>query len=75
MSWSVTLAMAETTTTGRRPAWWRPSTIERVRRMAAASCTEVPPNFMTTIFCRGVDKRAYLGGESLVSFGGSTAQR
>ena len=47
-SWSVTLLIAETTTTGERPLARRPVTIRAVREMAAASSTEVPPNFMTT---------------------------
>ena len=45
MSWSVTFASALTTTTGCgedfRTSW-------HTRRMAAASATEVPPNFITT---------------------------
>ncbi len=46
INWSVTLASALTTTTGR----WGDArcTSWHTRRMAAASCTEVPPNFMTT---------------------------
>src|SRR6476660_2908639 len=44
-SWSVTLAMALTTTTGFCSR--RPLTIAPARSIALASCTEVPPNFMT----------------------------
>src|SRR5580700_10235954 len=44
-SWSVTLAMALTTTTGFSAS--RPFTMAAARAMALASCTEVPPNFMT----------------------------
>ena len=40
------------TTTGRWPRASRPWTILAVRRMAGASSTEVPPNFMTTGFMR-----------------------
>ncbi len=46
-NWSVTLAMALTTTTGFCAL--RPLTIVAARSMALASCTEVPPNFMTII--------------------------
>src|SRR6185295_4632479 len=44
-NWSVTFAMALTTTTGR--CGRRSLTICAARSMASASCTEVPPNFMT----------------------------
>src|SRR3954470_7163571 len=46
-SWSVTLAIALTTRTGFCAR--RDSTILAARPMAAASSTEVPPNFMTII--------------------------
>ncbi len=64
-SWSVTLDMAETTTTGRLPWATRPATIEAVRLMAVASSTDVPPNFMTTrliqYFPQGLKPRYYDG--------------
>jgi hypothetical protein len=46
-NWSVTLAMALTTTTG----FWgrRALTMAAARSIASASCTDVPPNFMTII--------------------------
>src|SRR5271165_755230 len=44
-NWSVTLAMALTTTNGRSGR--RPFTMLATRSMAVASSTEVPPNFMT----------------------------
>src|SRR5271157_1850479 len=44
-NWSVTLAMALTTTNGRSDM--RPFTMLATRSMAVASSTEVPPNFMT----------------------------
>src|SRR5215831_922443 len=44
-SWSVILASALTTTTGRSGR--RSRTMAATRSMACASCTEVPPNFMT----------------------------
>src|SRR4051812_27031266 len=47
MSWSVTFAIALTTMTGFSAR--RDSTILAARVMAAASSTEVPPNFMTII--------------------------
>src|SRR5579862_256042 len=47
-NWSVTLAMALTTTTGCLPIDTRPATMEAVRLIAAGSSTDVPPNFMTT---------------------------
>src|SRR3954469_23738032 len=46
-SWSVTLAIALTTTTGFCAR--RDSTILAARVMAAESSTDVPPNFMTII--------------------------
>src|SRR5712692_11571091 len=46
-SWSVTLAMALTTTTGFCAC--RPFTIAAARSIALASSTEVPPNFITII--------------------------
>src|SRR5271169_6877087 len=46
-NWSVTFAMALTTTTGFCAR--RPLTIAAARSMALASCTEVPPNFITII--------------------------
>src|SRR5580765_1787392 len=46
-SWSVILASALTTTTGRSGR--RSRTMAATRSMACASCTEVPPNFMTII--------------------------
>src|SRR5881394_1786748 len=46
-SWSVTPAMALTITTGRYASRLR--MISPARRIAAASSTEVPPNFMTII--------------------------
>ena len=49
-NWSVTRAIALTMTTGCRPRAIRPATMSAVRRMATASSTEVPPNFMTTSF-------------------------
>jgi hypothetical protein len=51
-SWSVTLAMALTTTTGCLPRATRPATMAAVRRMAAGSSTDVPPNFITTRLMR-----------------------
>ena len=51
-SWSVTLAMALTTTMGCLPRATRPATMAAVRRMAAGSSTDVPPNFMTTRLMR-----------------------
>ena len=48
-NWSVTLAMALTTTTGLLPPATRPATMAAVRPMAAASSTDVPPNFITTM--------------------------
>src|SRR5689334_2319220 len=45
MSWSVTFAIALTTTTGSSRR--RPLTICAARSIAAASCTDVPPNFIT----------------------------
>src|SRR5580658_9452514 len=51
-NWSVTLAMALTTTTGCLPCATRPATMAAVRPMAAGSSTEVPPNFMTTRLMR-----------------------
>jgi hypothetical protein len=51
-SWSVTLAMALTTTTGCLPRATRPATMAAVRLMAAGSSTEVPPNFITTRLMR-----------------------
>ena len=48
ISRSVTFAMALTTTTGCSPWLTRPATIRAVRRIALASSTEVPPNFITT---------------------------
>ncbi len=45
---SVTLAIALTTTMGCNPLRTRPATISAVRRIATASSTEVPPNFITT---------------------------
>jgi hypothetical protein len=51
-SWSVTLAMALTTTTGCLPSATRPATMAAVRPMAAGSSTDVPPNFITTRFMR-----------------------
>ena len=50
-NWSVTLAMALTTTTGFCPAT-RPATMAAVRPMAAGSSTDVPPNFITTRLMR-----------------------
>src|SRR5205807_91660 len=44
-SWSVILARALTTTTG--CSCKRSRTIPEMRSMACASCTEVPPNFIT----------------------------
>src|SRR6476661_3144823 len=44
-SWSVILASALTTTTGRSGR--RSRTMAATRSMAWASCTEVPPNFIT----------------------------
>src|SRR5450759_5402003 len=44
-NWSVTLAMALTTTKGRCDK--RAFTMAATRSMAAASSTDVPPNFMT----------------------------
>src|SRR5664279_1088641 len=44
-NWSVTLAMALTTTKGRSGK--RAFTMAATRSMAAASSTDVPPNFMT----------------------------
>src|SRR5271166_3309626 len=44
-NWSVTLAMALTTTNGRSGK--RAFTMAATRSMAAASSTDVPPNFMT----------------------------
>ena len=49
-NWSVTLAMALTTTTGLLPPAARPATIAAVRPIAAGSSTDVPPNFITTRF-------------------------
>src|SRR5207248_5818019 len=46
-SWSVTLAIALTTTTGKRSRL--AATIVAARSTAAASSTEVPPNFITII--------------------------
>ena len=66
-SWSVTLAMAETTTTGEKPLARRPATMAAVRFMAGASSTEVPPNFMMTMWGRGVDSVVLMRG----SFPGS----
>jgi hypothetical protein len=45
-NWSVTLASALTTTTGREPSLLR--TMPMSRRIAPASSTDVPPNFITT---------------------------
>src|SRR5215470_9329368 len=60
-SWSVTFAMALTTTTGFCPS--RPLTIVPARSMALASCTEVPPNFITIIggdtSCEAMDRRCW----------------
>src|SRR5271169_3445893 len=44
-NWSVTFAMALTTTNGRSGR--RPFTMLATRSMAVASSTEVPPNFIT----------------------------
>src|SRR5215472_9823252 len=44
-SWSVILARALTTATGR--SLCRSRTMAATRSMAFASCTEVPPNFIT----------------------------
>ncbi len=57
-NWSVTLAIADTTTTGASPRSRRPRTIAVVRRIAAASSTEVPPNFITTRVARASSARA-----------------
>src|SRR5690348_2002306 len=46
-NWSVILARALTTTTGFSFSLSR--TMAATRSMASASCTEVPPNFMTII--------------------------
>src|SRR5690349_17590122 len=46
-SWSVILANALTTTTGRSGR--RSRTMAATRSMLWASCTEVPPNFITII--------------------------
>src|SRR5438128_11700244 len=62
-SWSVTLAIALTTTTGFCAS--RPLTIAAVRSIAFASSTEVPPNFITimerepqaTDSCGGIQPR------------------
>jgi hypothetical protein len=56
-SWSVTLAMALTTTTGLLPIATRPATMAAVRPMAAESSTDVPPNFITTRFMQIFHKR------------------
>ena len=53
-SWSVTLAMALTTTTVCLPAATRPATMAAVRLMAVGSSTEVPPNFITTRLMRSL---------------------
>src|SRR5271165_3870475 len=51
-NWSVTFAMALTTTNGRSEI--RPFTMLATRSMAVASSTEVPPNFMTITAAPGV---------------------
>ena len=56
-NWSVTLAIALTTTTGCLPCATRPATMAAVRPMAAGSSTEVPPNFMTTRLMRRFSSR------------------
>ena len=52
INWSVTRAIAETTTTAARPLSRRPLTMSAVRFIAVASSTDVPPNFMMTSFSR-----------------------
>src|ERR1700732_2933085 len=48
--------MALTTTTGVFPDATRPATIAAVRPMAAASSTDVPPDFMTTRLMRSFSR-------------------
>src|SRR4029077_19609946 len=57
-NWSVTFAMAETTTIAESPFFLRPATIAAVRSIALASSTEVPPNFITTSCSRATLKPA-----------------
>ena len=50
-SWSVTFDIAETTTTGGAPDFAACAVTMAInRRMASASATDVPPNFITTFF-------------------------
>src|SRR5271165_4638054 len=77
-NWSVTFAMALTTTNGRSEI--RPFTMLATRSMAVASSTEVPPNFMTITAAPGVPNERRLcarwgGGSSSKNVGGRPSRQ